>query len=103
VHATQQRLARIQGQLTSDVKFAGGLLGHLNKGGKFSVEQTELAPGQWELTRMEIDMQGKAFFFKTIAVQERQYRSNFRRVADDVSLSEAANMLIRHVMVAANR
>jgi hypothetical protein len=103
VHATQQRLARIQGQLTSDVKFAGGLLGHLNKGGKFSVEQTELAPGQWELTRMEIDMQGKALFFKTIAVQQRQYRSNFRRVADDVSLSEAANLLIHHVMVAANR
>jgi hypothetical protein len=103
VHATQQRLARIQGQLTADVKFAGGLLGHLNKGGKFSVEQTELAPGQWELTRMEIDMQGKALFFKTIAVQQRQYRSNFRRVADDVSLSEAANMLIHHVMVAANR
>jgi hypothetical protein len=103
VHATQQRLARIQGQLTSDVKFAGGLLGHLDKGGRFSVEQAELAPGQWELTRMEIDMQGKALFFKTIAVQEKQYRSNFRRVADDVSLSEAANMLIHHVMVAANR
>jgi hypothetical protein len=103
VHATQRRLARIEGQLTSDVKFAGGLLGHLNKGGKFSVEETELAPGEWELTRMEIDMQGKALFFKTIAVQERQYRSDFRKVADDVSLSEAANMLIHHVMVAANR
>jgi hypothetical protein len=103
VHATEQRLARIQGQLTSDVKFAGGLLGHLNKGGKFSVEQTELAPGQWELTRMEVDMQGKALFFKTIAVQQKQYRSNFRRVADDISFSEAVNMLMHGVMVAANR
>jgi hypothetical protein len=101
VQATERRLARIQGQLTSEVKFGGGLLGHLDKGGKFSVQQTELAPGEWELTRMEINMQGKALFFKTIAVQEKQVRSKFRRVADDVTLSDAANMLIHHALVAA--
>jgi len=101
VQATERRLARNQGELTSEVKFAGGLLGHLDKGGKFSVEQTELAPGQWELTRMEINMEGKALFFKTIAVQEKQVRSRFRRVADDVTLSDAASMLIHHALVAA--
>jgi hypothetical protein len=32
VHGTERRLARIRGRLIADVKFAGGLLGHLEKG-----------------------------------------------------------------------
>ena len=66
VHETQRRLVRLRGQLIADVKFAGGLLGHLEKGGHFNVEQTELLPTRWELTVMEVDMKGKALFFKTI-------------------------------------
>lgn len=36
----------LNGHLMEDVKFGGGLLGHLDKGGKFEVRQTEVAPGQ---------------------------------------------------------
>jgi hypothetical protein len=103
VHETQRRLVRIRGQLIADVKFAGGLLGHLEKGGHFNVEQRELLPGQWDLTFMEVDMKGKALFFKTIAVQEREYRSDFRTVPDGLTLVEAAELLTRQVIVAANR
>jgi hypothetical protein len=103
VHETQRRLVRIRGHLIADVKFAGGLLGHLEKGGHFSVEQRELLPGQWDLTFMEVDMKGKALFFKTIAVKEKEYRSDFRTVADGLTLAEAADMLTKQVMVAANR
>ena len=103
VHATQRRLLRISGQLIADVKFAGGLLGHLERGGHFNVEQRELLPGQWDLTFMEVNMQGKALFFKTIAVQEKEYRSDFRTVPDDLTLTEAADMLTKQVIVATNR
>jgi hypothetical protein len=103
VHETQRRLVRIRGHLIADVKFAGGLLGHLEKGGHFSVEQRELFPGQWDLTFMEVDMKGKALFFKTIAVKEQEYRSDFRTVPDGLTLAEAADMLTKQVMVAANR
>src|SRR3989441_1129265 len=103
VHGTQRRLARIRGQLIADVKFAGGLLGHLEKGGQFNVEQTELSTNQWELTVMEVHVKGKALFFKTIAVQENEYRSDFRSVPDGLTLAEAADMLTKQVIVAANR
>jgi hypothetical protein len=103
VHGTQRRLVRIQGQLVADVKFAGGLLGHLQKGGHFHVEQRELLPGQWDLTFMEVDMKGKALFFKTIAVQEKEYRSDFQTIPDGLTLVEAADMLTKQVIVAANR
>lgn len=103
VHKTQQRLVRIQGQLVADVKFAGGLLGHLEKGGRFNVEQRELLPGEWDLTFMEVNMKGKALFFKTIAVEEKEVRSDFRTVPDGLNLAEAADMLTKEVVVAANR
>lgn len=102
VNETQRRLVRIHGHLIADVKFAGGLLGHLEKDGSFSVEQRELLPGQWDLTFMEVDMKGKALFFKTIAVQEKEYRSDFRTVPEGLTLAEAADMLTKQVFVAAN-
>ena len=103
VHGTQQRLARMSGQLTAEVKFAGGWLGHLEKGGHFNVEQRELSPGEWELTLMQVEMKGKALFFKTIAVQQEESRSNFRAVPEDLTLGEAADLLTRQVIVAAKR
>jgi hypothetical protein len=72
-------------------------------GGYFNVEERELLPGQWDLALMEVNMQGKALFFKTIAVQEKEYRSDFRPVPDDLTLAEGADMLTRQIVVAANR
>jgi hypothetical protein len=102
VQAKERRLAAITGHLIEDVKFGGGLLGHLEKGGKFSVKRGEIAPAQWALTDMEVDMKGKALLLKTIAVQQKEYRRNFRKVADDLSLAEAANILNGRVTLAAN-
>lgn len=41
IYATQGRLVRMRGQLMADVKFAGGLLGYLQNGGHFDVEQQQ--------------------------------------------------------------
>ena len=103
VHAKQRRLARINGQLLADVKFGGGFLGHLEKGGRFDVEQRELAPGEWDLTSIEVNMRGKALFFKTIAVQQAEHRSDFRPLSQDLTLAGAADLLTKQVVVAANR
>jgi len=103
VHESQRRLVRIRGQLTADVKFGGGLLGHLEKGGYFNVGKRELLPGRWDLTFMEVNMKGKALFLKTISVQEKEYRTDFRMVPDDLTLAGAADMLTKQAVVAANR
>lgn len=103
VDIKQERLAALNGYLIDDVKFGGGLLGHLDKGGKFEVRQTELAPGEWEMSTLCVDMQGKALFFKTIGVQQTENHSDFNRVPDDVTLAEAADILSRQIVVADNR
>jgi hypothetical protein len=89
----QKRLAEIRGQLTSEVRFFGGLLGHLDKGGTFLVRQQDMGSGHWELTSREIEMNGKALFFKTIAVRERESYSNFRQVLDGTTLQQALTYL----------
>lgn len=103
VDTKQERLVAISGHLMEDVKFGGGLLGHLDKGGKFEVRQTEVASGQWEMTVLVVDMKGKALLFKTINVQEAESHSDFHRVPDDLTLAEAASILNGQTVVADNR
>jgi hypothetical protein len=93
INTRENRLVEIEGHLTRGVKFGGGLLGHLDKGGEFHVKQSEVAPGLWEITLLRVNMHGKALFFKTIAVQENEIRTNFQRVPDNLTLSEAAQQL----------
>jgi hypothetical protein len=103
VDAKQQRLVRINGKLVNEVKFAGGLLGRLEKGGQFSVKRAEIAPGNWELTELAVNMHGRALLFKTISVQQEELHQHFERVPDDLSMSDAAALLLGHSLIAAKR
>jgi hypothetical protein len=89
----EKRMAELNGRLTSEVKFWGGLLGHLDQGGTFLVKQQDVGSGHWEMTYMNVQMDGKALFFKTIAVREREEYSDFRPVPANISLSKAAELL----------
>jgi hypothetical protein len=42
-------LAALHGELMEDVKFGGGRLGHVNKGGTFEVRQAEGVRGHWRV------------------------------------------------------
>jgi hypothetical protein len=97
INGRQKRLVEISGHLTRPVKFGGGLLGHLDAGGHFYVKQEEVQPGYWELAALDVDMKGKALFFKTIGVQEEIKRSIFRRLRDDLTAAQGANLLYQQV------
>jgi hypothetical protein len=103
VEAKQQRLVSINGQLMNQVKFAGGLLGHLEKGGQFAVKRAEIAPGQWEVTDMAVNMRGKALLLKTISVQQKEIHRDFERLPDDLTISDAAALLLKQSLIAAKR
>jgi hypothetical protein len=103
VDTKQKRLAGINGHLMEDVKFGGGLLGHLDKAGKFEVRQAEVSPGHWEMTILSVDMKGKALLFKTVGVYETENHSDFHPVPDDLTLAEATGMLNGQIVDADNR
>jgi len=93
INQKQGRLVEIEGHLIENVKFADGLLGHLDKGGEFHVKQSEIAPGNWEITLLHVNMHGRVLFLKTISVHEDKVRTDFQRVPDNLTLAQAAEQL----------
>jgi hypothetical protein len=75
------------------VKFGGGLLGDLDAGGTFDIQQQEVGPGHWEISLMKVDIKGRALFFKTISVQQDEKRTNFKRVPDQLTLAQAQDLV----------
>jgi hypothetical protein len=88
----EKRLAEINGRLDSAVKFGGGLLGHLDKGGTFVVKQQAVGSGVWEVTTLDVQMNGKALFFKTIAVRQKESDGEFKALPQSVTMQQAAVM-----------
>ena len=103
VDCKQERLTAFNGQLKQDVNFGFGLLGHLDKGGHFEVRHAEVLPGHWDMTTMSVEMTGKALLFKSIGVQKRENRRDFVQVSDDLTLTQAADILNINIVVADNR
>ena len=93
IEPNQKRLVRIDGELTSEVRFAGGLLGRLDKGGIFSVKLKEVDPGHWVMAELHVDMNGRALLFKTISVQESREFDDYHLVPSDLSLQQGAELL----------
>ena len=103
VDCRQERLAAFDGHLTQTVKFGFGLLGHLDKGGHFEVRQAEVVPGHWDMTTLSLEMTGKALVFATVDVQKKENHRDFHRVSDDLTLTQAAEILNQPIVVADNR
>jgi len=93
IHAKDQRLAAVNGGLIEDVKFGGGMLGHLARGGHFNVQRSNIGSGHWEIISLNTDMNGKALLLKSIAIQRHESKANFKRVADNLAAPEAAEEL----------
>lgn len=91
------RLAKIEAQLFRDVNFGWGILGHLDKGGHFIVEQSNIGEGRWEPTYMNIQFTGKALLFKTINLRQIETTSDYVRVPDALTLAQGVDMLRKRV------
>lgn len=92
----QERIARIDGTLFKDVGFGWGILGHLDRGGRFVVVQGPVAEGYWTTTHMQLSFTGKALFFKSINIQETEDSSDFRRVPGHMTFAQGVEMLKKH-------
>ena len=93
IDSTARRIARIDGTLFKEVSFGWGILGHLNKGGHFLVEQRDVGDGSWEVSRMSLSFTGKILLFKSIAINSEEVFSAFRRVPPDTTFAQGVEML----------
>jgi hypothetical protein len=90
------RLGKIEADLFREVNFGWGILGHLDKGGHFIVEQGEVGPNRWEPTYMNIQFTGKALLFKSINLRQIETTSDYVKVPDDLTLAQGVDLLKKH-------
>ena len=93
IDRSKHRIAKIDGTLYKDVSFGWGFFGHLDKGGKFQVDQGEVAGGQWATTRMGLNFTGKILLFKNLVIDSNEVFSDFQKVPDDLTFADAVALL----------
>ncbi len=79
VDVAQNQLVHGEAHIVRDLSFGGGILGKLYRGGVFSLDQTEVAPGVWLATRYQYDFTARKFLF---TFEEHQFieASHYRRI-----------------------
>jgi hypothetical protein len=92
IDSTAMRLLKIDGTLMKDVSIGWGIIGRLDKAGRFAVEQKEVDNGDWEISYMLLNFTGKVLIFKTIRINEVDTSYDFRKVSK-MSVAEAIDYL----------
>jgi hypothetical protein len=88
-----ERIARIDGTLFKQVSFGWGILGHLDQGGHFLVEQCDVGDGSWEISHMGLSLTGKLLLFKPVSFKSEEVLSDFRRVPADTTFAKGVEIL----------
>src|SRR5947209_19087645 len=94
IEPAQERIVRIEGMLVKDVNFGWGIVGHLNKGGIYEIAQTQLSPGKWRITKLNVDLKGKTFLINSFRFQRKETNSRFQPVSSELTFQEAVEELL---------
>ncbi len=76
------RLAKIEAKLFREVAFGWGILGHLDPGGQFIVEQKPVNGEHWEPSHMVLNFTGKIMMLKTLKIRQDETTTDYRPVPD---------------------
>ncbi len=94
IETSHQRLVRLSAHLIDDVEFGWGIIGRLNKGGTVFLEQTDIGDDNWQLTRMKLNLTGKALLVKSLSFRITEEMSRFAPVPADLDYRKAIQMLL---------
>ena len=89
-----ERIVHIQGELFKDVSFGWGILGRLHKGGRFEVIQSQVRPGIWRITTLNLDFSGRILLFKPLRIFRRENSNQFVPTAQSMPVSQALTKLL---------
>lgn len=93
VDAVRYRIASIDGTLAKEVGFGWGILGHLDRGGRFVVHQKEVADNLWEFSSLTLSFTGKILLFKSLNIKSTEVFSGFKPVPPDLTFAQALDIL----------
>ena len=96
------RIACIDGTLFKEVGFGWGILGHLDRGGRFLVQQQEVGDNFWEISGMTLSFTGKILLLKNLSISSTETFSGFKRVPSDLTFAQALELLKKEESTAAD-
>ena len=73
------QLVRIEAEIASDISIGGGFLGKIYRGGRFVLEQSQVAEGVWFPVRYDYNFAGRKFFFG-FELHEVTLASGYKRI-----------------------
>jgi len=89
----QHRIARIDGTLIEEVSFGWGILGHLDSGGHYLVEQADVGGGNWDVTRMNLSFTGKLLILKSLNIKSSEVITDVHPVPPNLSFAQGVDLL----------
>jgi hypothetical protein len=95
------RIVRIEGDIFQPVNFGWGILGRLNPGGRFVIEQAPVGNGRWEVTHRVLRFTGKVLLIKDLNIDEESRNTDFQAIPP-LSLADAVDFAGRAQVIGQN-
>ncbi len=98
----QERIVRIEGKLVKDVAFGWGIFGRLYKGGIYEIAQTQVKPGIWRITTLNVHVKGRVFldYFRFFRDESN---THFRPTPAAMTYRQAVGNLLKSAPLAENQ
>ncbi len=93
VDPADERLVKIQARLFKTVNFGWGILGRLDPGGQFEVQQSRVGGDRWEVTEMRLRFTGKILLFKSLNISEHETAFDYRRAPENLTFIQGIEFL----------
>ncbi|MBB5319228.1 hypothetical protein [Tunturibacter empetritectus] len=90
-----RRLHQLSGALDDDVSFGYGLLGTIHRGTNFTTTRDLVGPNVWKTTVLDVKIDGRIAFFKTIGRRQHSIHRDFQALPLDISLPQAVALLLQ--------
>lgn len=93
IHTTDMRLCELDAHLEHKVEFGFGILGMLSDKTYILLVRENVSTGQWTTTKLRVHLDGRILFLKSISQDLDSSRYDFKPVAYDLKVAEAAAIL----------
>lgn len=95
IDAQDLRVVRIESHLFRTVDYGWGILGTLYPGGTISIEQVKTPNCGWQLARLNLDLTGKKFMFKSLYIVVEETATDYHPVQSHWNYTDAIQWLLQ--------
>jgi hypothetical protein len=86
----EARLCDVNAHLRSKVEIVHGIVGSIERGGQIQIKRSRMADGTWQLTSLNIHIEGNILFLRSISQNNDVTRTDIRVLPADTTLAQAA-------------